>query len=45
MLRCDSGHVKVIICDVVFSIHDCCQKLAGSNHVFHKGYALSVDDG
>lgn len=45
MLRCDIGHVKVSIYDLVFSIHDFCQKLAGSNHVLHKGHGVSLHDG
>lgn len=45
MLRCDLGHVKVSIYDLLFSIRDCCQKLAGSNDVLHKGHAECLHDG
>lgn len=45
MLKSDLGHVKVGTYDLVFSIHDCCQKLAGSSHMLHKGHAVLLHDG
>lgn len=45
MLRCDIGHDKVSSYDLVFSIHYICQKLAGSNHVPHRGHAVCLHDG